>query len=95
MQAEGISPEANFFIQGFLGMAWFMFPASMVVCTVLLNQTERTDRGLLKMLTLPINTVSLCLARFVVLLSLAALQILMSVGAYYLSAVTVTWLQKG
>ena len=31
MQAEGISPEHNFFIQGFLGMSWFMFPASMVV----------------------------------------------------------------
>lgn len=26
MQAEGISPENNFFIQGFMGMAWFMFP---------------------------------------------------------------------
>ena len=25
MQGEGISPENNFFIQGFLGMAWFMF----------------------------------------------------------------------
>ena len=33
MQAEGISPEHNFFIQGFMGMAWFMFPAAMVVCT--------------------------------------------------------------
>ena len=41
MQAEGISPENNFFIQGFMGMAWFMFPASMVVGTVLLSQTEQ------------------------------------------------------
>ena len=38
MQAEGISPENNFLIQGFMGMAWFMFPASMVVSTVLLNK---------------------------------------------------------
>ena len=45
MQAEGISPENNFFIQGFLGMSWFMFPAGMVVGTVLLSQTERMDRG--------------------------------------------------
>lgn len=45
MQAEGISPENNFFIQGFMGMAWFMFPASMVVGTVLLSQTERTNKG--------------------------------------------------
>lgn len=28
MQAEGISPENNFFIQGFMGMAWFAYPMS-------------------------------------------------------------------
>ena len=85
MQAEGISPENNFFIQGFMGMAWFMFPASMVVGTVLLSQTERTNKGILKMLALPISTVKLCLAKFVVLLALAASQILMMVGMYYIS----------
>lgn len=41
-QAEiGITPEHNFLIQGFMGLAWFMFPACMVVCTVLICQTER------------------------------------------------------
>lgn len=45
MQAEGISPEHNFLIQGFMGMAWFMFPAGMVVSTVLLAQTERSNHG--------------------------------------------------
>ncbi len=86
MQAEGISPENNFLIQGFMGMAWFMFPASMVVSTVLLNMTERSNRGILKMLSLPITATGLCLAKFVVLLALAAFQILMTVGMYYLSA---------
>lgn len=86
MQAEGISPENNFLIQGFMGMAWFMFPASMVVGTVLLNMTERNNKGILKMLSLPIHTAELCLAKFVVLLALAAFQILMSVGMYYVSA---------
>ncbi len=86
MQAEGISPENNFFIQGFLGMAWFMFPASMVVGTVLLIQTERANKGILKMLALPISTAKLCMAKFVVLLTLAAAQILMMTGAYYISA---------
>ncbi len=86
MQAEGISPENNFLIQGFMGMAWFMFPASMVVSTVLLNMTERSNRGILKMLSLPITTTGLCLAKFVVLLALAVFQILMTVGMYYLSA---------
>ncbi|RKI24576.1 ABC transporter permease [bacterium 1xD8-6] len=87
MQAEGISPENNFFIQGFMGMAWFMFPASMVVGTVLLSQTERANKGILKMLALPVSTARLCIAKFVVLLSLAATQILMMTGMYYISAV--------
>ena len=86
MQAEGISPENNFFIQGFLGMSWFMFPAGMVVGTVLLSQTERMDRGILKMLALPVSTVKLCLSKFIVLLSIAAVQILMMAGMYYISA---------
>ena len=86
MQAEGISPENNFLIQGLMGMAWFMFPASMVVSTVLLNMTERSNKGILKMLSLPIATNGLCLAKFVVLLALAAFQILMTVGMYFVSA---------
>lgn len=86
MQAEGISPENNFLTQGFLGMAWFMFPASMVVGTVLLNQTERSNHGILKMLALPVGTVSICFSKFILLLILAALQILMTVGMYYVSA---------
>ena len=80
MQAEGISPENNFLIQGFMGMAWFMYPASMVVSTVLLTMTERSSRGMLKMRSLPVHTAKLCLAKFVVLLTLAALQILLTVG---------------
>lgn len=86
MEAEGISPEHNFFIQGFLAMTWFLFPASMVVGCVLLGQTERTNRGILRMLTLPVDTVRLCLAKFAVLLVLAAVQILMMTGMYYISA---------
>ena len=86
MQAGGISPENNFFIQGFLGMAGFMFPASMVVGTVLLSQTERANKGILKMLALPISTAKLCMAKFVVLLTLAAAQIFMMTGMYYIGA---------
>lgn len=85
MQAEGISPENNFFIQGFMAMVWFMFPACMVVVTVLMNQTERGNHGILKMLALPVGTARLCMAKFVVLVSLSGLQFLMSVGMYYIS----------
>ena len=45
------------------------------------------------MLALPISTVKLCLAKFVVLLALAASQILMMVGMYYISAAIVTGTQ--
>ncbi len=86
MQAEGISPENNFLIQGFMGMAWFMFPASMVVSTVLLNMTERSNKGILKMLSLPIAAAQLCLAKFIVLLALAVSQILMTVFMYFVCA---------
>lgn len=86
MQGAGISPENNFFIQGFMGMAWFMFPGSMVVSTVLLNMTERGNNGMQKMLSLPISTAKLCLAKFAVLPALAAFQILMAVGTYFVCA---------
>lgn len=85
LQAEGISPEHDFFIQGFLGMAWFLFPASMVVGTVLLAMTEQANRGILKMLSLPLSTAKLCLAKFSILLALAAIQFLMAVGMYFIS----------
>ena len=85
MQAEGISPENNFFIQGFMAMAWFLFPATMVVITVLQTQTERSNHGILKMLALPVNTAKLCMAKFVVLVSFSAIQFLMSIGMYYIS----------
>ena len=80
-----ITPENNFFIQGFMGMVWFMIPASLVICTVLLNQTERTNKGILRMLSLPISTVKMCLAKFTVLIMLAAVQMVMAIGACYVS----------
>lgn len=88
-----ITPENNFFIQGFMGMAWFMIPASLVVCTVLLNQTERSNKGILKMLSLPVSTAKLCLAKFTVLLILAAVQMTLSIGAYYICAAIATGMQ--
>lgn len=93
MEAEGISPEHNFLIQGFLGMAWFMFPAGMVVGTVLLAQTERTNHGILRMLALPVSTCKLCLAKYAVLLILAAVQMAMMVGMYFVSAAIATQAQ--
>lgn len=81
-----ITPENNFFIQGFMGMVWFMIPATLVICTVLLTQTERLNKGILKMLSLPISTAKICIAKFIVIILLAMLQMVMSIGAYYISA---------
>lgn len=88
-----ITPENNFFIQGFLGMVWFMIPASLVVGTVLLTQTERSNKGILKMLSLPVNTAKLCLTKFAVLILLAFTQMVMTIGAYYVSAAIVSHIQ--
>lgn len=93
MQAEGISPENNFLIQGFLGISWFMFPASIIVCTVLINQTERKNNGILKMLAMPISTSKLCLAKFIVLFVLAAAQIFIMTVIYYISAAVASNMQ--
>ncbi len=86
MEAEGISPEHNFLIQGFMGFVWVMFPASMVVSTVLLVQTERKNGGFTKMMSLPLSTTELNLAKFGVLLFLAAVQMVLMSIAYFLSA---------
>lgn len=80
-----ISPENNFMIQSFMGFAWFMFPASIVVSTVLLTQTENKNNGLLKMLSLPISSAELCAAKFAVLLTLALFETLFMIAAYFLS----------
>lgn len=88
-----ITPENNFFIQGFMGMVWFMIPASLVICTVLLTQTERSHGGILKMLSLPVNTARLCLAKLTVLLLLALVQMVMTVCAYYISSAVVSRIQ--
>lgn len=94
MQAEGILPEYNFLIQGFLGISWFMFPASIIVSTVLINQTERSNNGILKMLALPVSTARLCLAKFLMLLVLAAVQIIIMAGVYYISAAIASNIQN-
>lgn len=82
----GITPENSLLIQGLLAMTGFIYPASMIVITLLINQNEHSNSGILKMLSLPVNPKYLSLAKFVVLLVLAALQVLLSVTIYYMVA---------
>lgn len=93
MNDIGISPEHSFFIQGYMGMSWFMIPATIVICTVLLNQTERTNKGILKMLSLPVSVPKICLAKFLVMLLLMTLQMALSVLCYYAGAILASQLE--
>lgn len=94
MQAEGILPEHNFLIQGFLGMAWFLLPAGVIMSTVLLKQTEEKERGILKMLTLPVSTWKLNLAKLTVLILLLLVQTGFMVIIYFASAGLASGLQQ-
>lgn len=81
-----VAAEYNFFIQGYMGMAWFMIPAALLICTVLLNQTELTNRGLLKCRSLPVSPGKMCLAKFLVAVLLTIVQLTLSITAYYAAA---------
>ena len=84
--AAGLSPEMNFFFQMYLGMSWFLYPASLVVITVMLNQLERTNQGILKMLSLSVSAAGLCLGKFLILLLLSAFQMVLMAVLYYPAA---------
>lgn len=86
MAAEGLSPEHNFFIQSYLSFAAFMLPASLVVLTVLLSQTERANGGMTKMLSLPISSGMLCLGKLCVLLLLMGGELLLLYATYFPAA---------
>ena len=88
--AVDIAPENNFFIQGFMGMTWFMIPASLVICCVLVMQLEKSHGGLSKMLSLPVNPAALCLAKFIAVLTLGAAQFVMCLAGYCLAAAAAT-----
>lgn len=88
--ATGAAPANEFFIQSFMGFTWFLFPACMVVCTVLLHQTELANNGITKMLSLPVRPAALSGAKFIILLGLGAVQILFCDGVYYAVAAIVS-----
>lgn len=82
----GVPPAYNFLIQSFLGYAWFMYPASLVVIAILITQTERNGNGMIKMLSLPVSGVKLCIAKYCVFIILMADEMLLMFAAYFPSA---------
>lgn len=81
---EGITGADNFLIQSFLGYTWFILPATIIVCTVMLQQIERTNKGMLKMLALPLRPSSLSLAKFNILTTLTAVQCALMAILYFI-----------
>ena len=58
-----------------------------------MSVTERANKGILKMLSLPVNTAKLCLAKFTVLILLSFVQMVMTIAAYFISAAIASALQ--
>ena len=52
----------------------------------MLNQLERTNQGILKMLSLPVSAAGLCLGKFLILLLLSAFQMVLMAVLYYPAA---------
>ena len=73
-----------------MGFAWFIYPACMIVCTVLLQQLERGHKGILKMLALPLSPSALALCKWIVLLALAFFQCALMTGLYFICATVVS-----
>lgn len=69
-----IKPNYNMFVQSMLSFTVFMLPLSLIVITVLICQTEYKNRGILKMLSLPIDIKKLAFAKFLILVFVAALE---------------------
>jgi len=93
MQMEGISPKHNFLVQSFMGYSWFLYPASMIICTVMMIQIERKNHGMLRMLSLPLDIRRLCLVKFFVLQILSIAQIAMMTVLYYTAVLIVAQLK--
>lgn len=52
------------FVQSALVYAYYLLPFNMIVVCAMLSAQETQNRGLIKMLTLPVNTTALLLAKF-------------------------------
>ncbi|NMM64013.1 ABC transporter permease subunit [Clostridium sp. P21] len=65
------------FVQSTLMFAYYMMPFSIIILCVLISQTEYQNKGIIKMLSLPIDTKKLSFAKYCVIVILIAVQILL------------------
>lgn len=80
-----LTPSQNLLFQSLSSYTWFLLPATIVICTVMIEQVEEKNRGLLKMLSLPISNSNVCLAKFIVLITLIFIQIFVAFLSYFIS----------
>lgn len=81
------------FVQSCLLFAYYLLPFTMIVVSVLITQREKTNNGILKMLSLPVKRQKIALAKFVVFLFFLFIEILLFftffvlVGLYFSNSI--------
>lgn len=70
-------PWAAMFVQSTLMFAYFMMPFSIIILCVLMSQMEHQNKGIVKMLSLPIDTKKISFAKFCIIVFLIAAQMLL------------------
>ncbi|TLQ41753.1 hypothetical protein FEZ33_04705 [Ruoffia tabacinasalis] len=81
-----ISPEDYFFLQGMMAVTWMLFPASLIVTTLMTSNIETTNKGILKMRTLPINIMKMNFNKLMVVITICIVQTLLLILIYYVVA---------
>lgn len=81
-----VSPGNYFFIEGMLSVAWILFPSSLIVSILMLSNIESSNKGIVKMRTLPISFTKMNLNKFAVLTILSAIQVILILLVYSLVA---------
>lgn len=78
------------FVQGGLLFGYYLLPLSMVVVCILLSERERQHKGIVKMLSLPVSRIKMATAKFIVLLSFLAIEIIFYFLCFIIAGLTAT-----
>lgn len=78
------------FVQGGLLFGYYLLPFSMVVVCVLLSEREQQNKGILKMLSLPVIRTKMAMAKFVVLLAFLTIEIILYFLCFVIAGLVTT-----
>lgn len=88
---EYTNPWAAMFIQSALVYAYYLLPFTMIVLCVMVAERETGNRGILKMLALPVRRYALSAAKFSVLLFFLVMEIVV----FFFVFVIAGWIATG